>query len=190
MTPEFKSTATTVADPSIFTGTCYMDLLNPNPAEIHLADIARALSRIARFNGMTTAFYSVAEHCVNCLALARRDPLGGTALFRAVLMHDAAEAYLGDVTSPLKAHLPDYRAIERRMEAAVAERFGLSPVFTDWVKRFDMAMLAAEQRDLMKGSGRWPLLDGVEVPDIHLLCMSPHYAERSFLAAARELGLE
>ena len=100
MSELFKSSVTSVEDASIWVGTGYLDLLTPNPARIHLTDIARALSRMARFNGHGASFYSVAEHCVNCVQIYAE--LRGQAIedllsphrrtAQSVLLHDAAEA--------------------------------------------------------------------------------------------------
>lgn len=196
MTAAFKTCPTTVHDASIWTGTCYMDLLNPNPAEIHFADIARALSRIARFNGLTTHFYSVAEHSVHCVRAFELHAAGDIVtdpwlndIARDILMHDAAEAYLGDVATPLKRHLPDYKALEPHMEAAIAARFDLGGTAPEWVKRCDLELLALEKRALMPGAGVWPILAGVPTPPIELRCLPPHVAEMEFIAMAERLGL-
>lgn len=196
MPKPFKDTKTTVADAAIWVGPDYMDLLNPNPAEIHLDHIARALTRLCRFNGHGRAFYSVAEHSVNCARLYLRDRgqienLGGhdREIARAILMHDAAEAYLGDITSPLKAHLPEFRRIEARMQSAIGERFGLISA-PDAIKACDLAMLAAEKATLLPDCpDDWPCLEGVEDPGIFIYCERPHIAELNFLHMAEQLGL-
>jgi len=196
MSARFKTSATTVADASIWTGTCYMDLTNPNPAEIHFADIALALSRIARFNGFGRAFYSVAEHSVNCVLAFEWHAAGDIYtdpwlrdIARDILLHDAAEAYIGDVTSPLKACLPDYREIEARMEAAIAARFNLAEAAPEWVKQCDRELLAIEKADLMPGAGPWPCLDGVPDLPVTLRLLSSEEAARDFGAMAEKLGL-
>ncbi|MBT8169890.1 hypothetical protein [Falsiruegeria litorea] len=196
MTTGFKTTITTVADASIWTGTCYMDLINPNPAEIHLSDIARALSRIARFNGLSNHFYSVAEHSVLCVRVFENHAAGDIFsdpwlrdIARDILLHDAAEAYLGDVTSPLKAHLPDYRRLEARMESAVSARFDLAATAPEWVKRCDLEMLAVEKAALLPGAGHWPIISDVRAAAVNLWCDTPEAAERRFLDMANRLGL-
>jgi hypothetical protein len=86
----------------------------------------------------------VAEHSIHVASLVPPEfALEG-------LMHDAAEAYIGDVTRPLKALLPEYRAIEERIERAIAERFGLIWPWPEPVRLADTAMLALEKRVVME----------------------------------------
>lgn len=135
--------------------------LNPlaiDPAAIDLHDIAHHLAHLCRFNGATRVFYSVAEHSVRVSKLAQRYALeaGETAAAAKVtglwgLLHDASEAYIADVTSPVKetdafAH---YRAIEAELQRACYARFGLNGTPPAEVKRADDQMLAIEFRDLM-----------------------------------------
>ena len=188
MMPAFKARPTTVDDPSIWTGANYVDLLDPNPAEFRLVDVARGLSHLARFNGLTPRFYSVAEHSLLCLRIAELDGVDEPSVLRAVLMHDAAEAYLGDVTRPLKALLPDFRRIEERMEAALWHRFDVAlPTFKYRVKRYDDMALGTEKAALAHGSGRWAgVPPAYPVPVPRLTCEA---AAAAFLAAARSLGI-
>lgn len=186
-----KITATTVHDASIWAGSCYMDLVNPNPVEIHPHDIARALSRLARFNGLCRGFYSVAEHSLMVFRLARRSKLP-VGVQRLALMHDAAEAYLGDVTRPLKAVLPDYQAIEARMNDAIAVRFRLSRASDDWaaVKKLDDEALAIEKRDLLPEAGEWPGLPAIRNPcNIIAVGYRPETVMPDFLRAMQSLDL-
>ncbi|HKK06533.1 MAG TPA: hypothetical protein VKA50_11875 [Gammaproteobacteria bacterium] len=81
-----------------------VDLLDPDPATIEPEDIAHALSNMCRFNGHCRHFYSVAEHSWHvALLVSRENALQG-------LMHDAAEAYVADITRPLKPYLTNYAA--------------------------------------------------------------------------------
>jgi 5'-nucleotidase len=118
------------------------DLLHPETSRIEIEDIAHALSNQCRFTGHVREFYSVAQHSVIAsLLVPQEDALHA-------LLHYAAEAYLGDVSRPLKSLLPDYRAIERTVEAAVLAAFGLDPAMPASVKAADNVMLATEKRDL------------------------------------------
>ena len=138
-------------------GGAYLDLLNPDLATLSLFDVSIPLSNLCRFGGQIERFYSVAEHSVACAERARQEGLP-PAVQLACLMHDAAEAFVGDVVRPLKNLIaPLYRPIEKRIEAAVGKRFGVDFTSTaeHW-KRIDGAMLIAERRALFAADGvKW-----------------------------------
>lgn len=119
-----------------------VDLINPHPSQISLEDIAHALSHVCRFAGHTATFYSVAQHS---RLVSQLVPTLGA------LLHDAAEAYIGDVTRPLKPFLRDYDDLERRFQFAIAARFGipLASLYSPDVKRADLTLLWTEKRDLL-----------------------------------------
>jgi hypothetical protein len=121
----------------------YFNFLQPRLRALSIVDIARALSRICRFTGHTTEFYSVAQHSVFVSHLVPKEHA------LAALLHDASEAYLGDVSSPLKQLLPDYRAIEAGVEREIAAEFGFHYPLHPCIKDADLCMLATERRDLM-----------------------------------------
>ena len=132
------------------------NLLEPDPDLIEIEDIAHALSHLCRFTGHTKCFYSVAEHSV-LVSLYVPPQFGLEAL-----LHDAAEAYIGDVSSPLKAQLHEYRNIEFKLDQAIRKRFGLPPKQSPCIKQADLIMLATEKRDLMPAHlDDWALLQGI-----------------------------
>ncbi len=170
------------------------DLTDPDGSDFTLQDIAHGLGQVCRFAGQTNRFYSVAEHCRH---VARLVPVEHA---RAALLHDASEAFIGDVTRPLKALLPDYREIEARVEGAIAERFlswderkagGLK---APPIKGADLAMCLVEARELMPTApGYW---SGLPVDPTHwerakttrLNCDRPEYATAAWLRAWNRYG--
>ena len=93
--------------------------LNPDPNQIRIEDIAHSLSHLCRASGHLIRYYSVAEHCVYCYREARAR--GYTPKVQlACLMHDGAEAYLGDLIRPIKKLLPEYSEYEKEMQKAIA----------------------------------------------------------------------
>jgi 5'-deoxynucleotidase YfbR-like HD superfamily hydrolase len=109
-----------------------LDLLDPSPLDIEIADIAHGLARLARWNGQTDGPYafSVAQHCllVERLAADLRPGLGFP-IRLAALLHDAPEYVIGDLISPFKAAVGiDYKDFENRLLAAIHIRFGLPPL--------------------------------------------------------------
>ena len=106
-----------------------LDLLDPSPLDVEIEDIAHGLARVARWNGQTKGPYifSVAQHALLVEVLARaRVPRLDAAARLAVLLHDAPEYVIGDMISPFKAVIGDsYKAVERRLLAAIHLRFSL-----------------------------------------------------------------
>jgi 5'-deoxynucleotidase YfbR-like HD superfamily hydrolase len=123
----------------------------PDPASIDIEDIAHALSLVCRFGGHTRELYSVAQHSV--LVCDAVSDLGGTLEeIRYALLHDASEAYIGDVVWPLKQseRMRGYKVIEDRVMKAILERFGIVGDEPPIVKRADLILLSTEKRDLMR----------------------------------------
>ena len=116
-----------------------LDLLDPTPLDIEIADIAHGLAFVARWNGQTQGDwpYSVAEHSLLVEALLQRMLPDWPARWRlAALLHDAPEYVIGDMISPVKGALgPDYAEMDARLAAAVHRRFGLPAVLPAEVKR-------------------------------------------------------
>lgn len=161
------------------------DLLNPTADMIRPVDIAYALARICRFNGHTREHYSVAEHSIRVSALVPPEHR------LSALLHDAAEAYIGDVSSPLKAMLPEYRAIEARIWSAICERFSIPEELPECVKHADLVMLATERRDLMPWNPTpWDCLSGIEPLATVIQPLNSMQARSMFLNQLIELRQE
>jgi hypothetical protein len=181
--------------------------LDPRPEDVDAVDIAHALSLLCRYNGHVDRFYSVAEHCVH-LARWIHWKTGDRNLTRWALLHDAAEAYIGDMIWPLKAHMPDFQDVDAFVTGAIAKRFGLEgavvivipssrgfgkrvKVIPDEVKEADTRILLDEKAALLKPSpGAWTV-DGLEPLGIadYIMGWSPGRAEAEYLAALDDFGL-
>lgn len=131
------------------------------PEMIKFDDIVHALSNIARYNGHTDQHYSVAQHSVYvsyCVPIE---------FAYVALMHDAVEAYIGDMAAPVKWGQPGFNKLEQYIwEAAIAPRFGLPLEMPPEVKTADLALLVYEQSHLVKDFGHDWGLDHLEVPDL------------------------
>jgi predicted RNase H-like nuclease len=126
--------------------------LAPIMEDIHIEDIAHSLSQMARANGHFKNFYSVAQHSINCCKEAEargyseRVQLG-------CLLHDASEAYLADITRPVKKYLSEYLVFEEKLQRGIYERFNIGDVTEEdlvKIKEVDDAMLFYEFRELME----------------------------------------
>jgi len=116
-----------------------LDLLDPSPLDIEIADIAHGLARVARWNGQTSGahIFSVAQHTLLVEAvMVEQAPRIDAQVRLAALLHDAPEYVIGDMISPFKAVLGgDYKQVEKRLLAAIHIRFGLPPVLSSELER-------------------------------------------------------
>jgi len=172
-----------------FTGLQFWPL-DPRPEEICIEDIAHALALTCRFNGHCRCFYSVAQHSYlvsqECGVL---DPDWSPIVQLWGLLHDAAEAYIGDMVRPLKRDMPAFKDAERAIMRAVCTRFDLPMDEPAIVKHADNILLATEARDLM-GAPPVPWMPLPEPLPFHIAPASPDMAERMFLSMFKGLREE
>lgn len=156
--------------------------LDPKLDDIDINDIAFALANQCRFNGHCSSFYSVAEHSVAVAMLLPKE------LQLAGLLHDAGEAYLGDIPSPIKQFLPDYDRLEAKVATVIYEKFGvtLDATVEAAVKQADLQQLRTEATFLIPSKGDdWDLWE--RYPEIQPeaghrpMCAPPIYAFKAFL---------
>lgn len=144
--------------------------------------IAKALSNINRFTGHVGQ-YSVAQHCVYAYRMAWPEHK------RAALLHDATEAYLGDVSSPLKRLLPKYQELEDDYHRIIDSWYGVNTRH-DAVKLVDLRLLVTEAKCFGVWTEEFPDVDPYsdeELPDLYLGCRwSPRFAETMFMQAYRD----
>lgn len=154
----------------------YFNFDRPEECEFTIEDVAHALGNLCRFNGHCSRFYSVAQHSVYC---SRYAPEG---FELEALLHDAGEAFYGDVATPLKRQLPEFRALMRRVDAAVHARLGIPVEMSPEVRDIDLRMLAAEREQLMPKTGRaWEALAGVTPISLFIEDWEPRLAGAYYL---------
>jgi uncharacterized protein len=124
--------------------------IDPRPEEIQIQDISLALARKCRFNSYCRFFYSVAQHSIMCAKFCKNYKLEA-------LLHDAAEAYIGDITRPVKTAFPEIRKIEENIEKAIAAKFNLQYPWPKEIKTIDNILLAVEKRDLFSQDLEWEI---------------------------------
>lgn len=159
--------------------------LDPRVEDIRLLDIAHALSNLCRFTGHCQQFYSVAQHSVLVSQNVPKDDA------KWGLLHDAAEAYLGDLSRPIKRFSilgTEYKKIEENLMIVVCAKFKLSPAMPCSVHKMDDVLLMTEKRDLVPNSpAKWR--ETVEPLEKRIECWTPRLAEHMFLKRAQELGI-
>lgn len=133
------------------------DLALPDANLIDPRDISHALAQICRFNGHTRTFYSVAQHsCIVADLVPNEHKL-------AALLHDAPQAYLGDLVRPLKRFMFSYQHTEDLVWQAICGAFGVDTELPQSVLLADLTALATERRDLLPAHPAvWECLEGIE----------------------------
>lgn len=163
-------------------------LLDPKPKEVHLEDIAYSLAKLCRYNGHCIKPYSVAEHSILVSRIVNHK------LAKWALLHDAEEAYTGDLTRSMKTALEiiapgAFKRISKPIAMAIATRFKIGWPEPEEVKTADCELLALEvEENMPTGPCEWHNMH--EPPrGIHLKCWGAKVAERQFHLRARELML-
>ena len=159
----------------------WVNPFDPDPAQLDPGDIARALANQCRFGGHSRVFYSVAQHCVIVSRVIEQRG-GDIEDAFAALMHDASEAYLGDMPHPIKHRSPlgaAFREAEGQLEAAIRDRFKIKADVPE-IKRIDRALLATERRTFSAEMWEWPELENVEPLAVELTAWPPDKAAEEF----------
>jgi hypothetical protein len=153
----------------------WFDFGAPASSNFTIEDIAHGLANLCRYAGQCRKFYSVAEHSMLVSEIAVGFELEA-------LLHDAAEAFMGDITRPLKQMLPEYKKIENQVEEAILRRFGLSAPLPSGVKEADLRVLATEQSQIMPpGTDDWARTLNVVPAPVTVRHLQPEQAKRAFL---------
>lgn len=156
----------------------FFDVFNPNPDDIRIEDIAHALSLTCRWGGHCREFYSVAQHCVHVSDLLPLD------LALQGLLHDAAEAYMGDVPRPIKHNIPAFGEQEDKVLRVIWDKFGLEgQEMHEQIHAMDNRVLHWEAHELLV-EHEWA---DNPYPNMPLSPWKPHDAEDMFLIAYEEL---
>lgn len=180
-----------------------LDLLDPSPLDVEIADIAHGLARVARWNGQTEGphIFSVAQHALLVEAITRKHSPNLDRRWRlAVLLHDAPEYVIGDLITPFKAVLSDdYKAVEARLLHALSVRFGLPARWpgplVKLIKTADRMAAYLEatrlagfsEREARRFFGGPPRLDAAAIKH-YLSSWNADTAERRFLKRFHELA--
>lgn len=171
--------------------------LDPAPEDIVPTDIAHSLAMQCRYNGHVRRFYSVAEHCVLMSdwildvgpLLYGSESSSHLALW--ALLHDAAEAYIGDMVRPLKINMPAFVALDELVTAAVARRFALEDaVIPSAVKTVDTRILLDEREALLSAPPRDWALGDIEPLGVKIRGWEPAIAKWEYIARLKALGVD
>lgn len=176
--------------------------LNPRASDIYLPDIARGLAQTCRYNRQTCYFYTTAQHSVLMARAIQEDHPNNWGAFDLALLHDAVDAYLPDVPTPIKPLLTELKAIELHLEEVIMERFDLptkaqDPALWALVKSYDNRICLNERAVVVTTNGvsmeDW--LHGKGTPDMQPLdlLVEPWGVEKAFdqfLWEVQQAGLE
>ena len=163
-------------------------LINVDTSKIHLEDIAHSLSLTCRFAGQVDRFYSVAEHSINCLIISEYFNYSNKEQLY-TLLHDASEAYICDIPSPLKKLLPDYKKYEKNLQNKIFDAFNLERLSDDEykkIKKIDEICFHKEWSYFMDPNYHTELSD-IFVPNLSFQARNMKDVESDFNEKAKEL---
>lgn len=170
----------------------HVDFGNIREEDVVFSDIVTGLSNACRFAGQCGLFYSVAEHSI-LVSKAVEWRTGDMELAKSALLHDAQEAYMGDLPTPLKNLCPGFKIIEEKFERVIENRFNLKRGFRDAaIKQADLLLYYVESRYFFGDKvDAWkkaePAIDALKIkPE----CLPPSDAATAFALRAEELGIE
>jgi uncharacterized protein len=152
-------------------------LFQPTPEMIDIRDIAAGLSNKGHFSGLTPSFFSIAQHCVMvCDEFSFMAPYNDPGLKLLALMHDAAEAYIGDMIKPLKVRIPQFAEIEESIMNAICAKYGMDYSSLHLIKSTDLFIQEVEYNAFYRGSS--------------ITYMNPEQARKVFLDRFNEYYYE
>lgn len=164
-----------------------INLHDPQPDDFAIGDIAQPLANLCRWGGQVQRFYSVAEHCCLVSDAVYAMSGGDHAKAFAGLMHDASEAYVRDLPSPIKSALPVYIELEERIQQVMSEVFGYQWPWPREVSEADIAIRYDEQEALRRlcvkrtvGGGRRRAV-GFKGLDVKIWGWLPRTAQQEFM---------
>lgn len=167
-----------------------IDPLDATVDQIAIEDIAHATANICRYTGHVREFYSVAEHSVRVAELLEERGFDTESQFNG-LMHDASEAYLGDVARPIKDTSDVgtlYKGAEDILMTLIAKKYGLTWPLSEEIGWADYVLLRTEQRDLMPYPNDLYSLEEYEVLEDEIKPWEPKLAEVEFLSKFQSLS--
>ncbi len=159
----------------------WINPLEPRSEDIDIKDIAHALSLVCRGNGHVKYFYSVAQHSISCYLEAKARGYSKK-IQLACLLHDASEAYLSDITRPVKRKLPEYQVIEERLQNLIWEKYLGEALSEDEYKKvfeIDDDILSYEFKEIMPRSISEHYKNLLTKPDIRFV--NPSEIEEKFI---------
>ncbi|NBA76852.1 metal-dependent phosphohydrolase [Emticicia sp. ODNR4P] len=152
----------------------YVNVFEPTVDMICIEDIAHGLAHTCRFAGHTNRYFSVAEHSTQ---VVNRLSIDYKPLLLKALLHDATEAYIGDIATPIKKRLPDYQKLESNLQKVIFQKFSLDDEIPEEIKKADRLQLLVEWDQMVIYNKPWNL------------GLKPMDAKALFLSYYRAIGL-